>query len=707
MPTITLNDGRRVTVDDAFTGLTPDQQQETVNDIAAKLGPMAPPQRSVMDRIKGLYHSAEEGVTGAVMGTLASPRTAVEGLYQLQDIQRKELGLPQQKREPTAIERYYPTAEDFRKSYETSYGGEPRYTPKDFPEKLTETAGGFAAGGAGGGGGLFTRLSRIVAPTVGSEVAGKLAEGTPYEPIAKLGGALTGSGAVGAARKLAPTSVLEKGLAGITSSHINDAGKLMQDATARGVDLTWPEALSQVTGRPVLADTMRQLEAAPQTKAQMDQFFGPRPQQVEQAVKAGTQQISPGVMPAPSNIGPEIGRSAESTMRDVEKLRTQAVNPYYQAAKTDVVPHPEIKAVVDDIDQRIANDKTGVLRGPLSEFRNLLVERPAQAAVPPQRVARQTPAGTIYDTIPGTPAVPEQLITDIGNLDRARKYVREKMDMPQSGQDAITKEQGKVILESLNDLQSRMIKASPNLQKGQQLFEDISQKYVNPLKERLLGQLADKDLGTRQAIGKVFAREPLADSHPEVTEAIGAVANKSPKAASDLVRNYLETAYNSAARDLQTGPNQASGAKFRAAVAGNPQQRTNLQAAVEALPNGADRWNGFNRLLDIMEATGTRQNVGSRTAYNIEAMREFQPGTAAKTAASAMTRPWEVLKPINDKFNEWRTGRNMTQMANILTDPKSADMLRKIAASPRGGSRELNLARALVYGTVLGGREKQ
>jgi hypothetical protein len=42
----------------------------------------------------------------------------------------------------------------------------------------------------------------------------------------------------------------------------------------------------------------------------------------------------------------------------------------------------------------------------------------------------------------------------------------------------------------------------------------------------------------------------------------------------------------------------------------------------------------------------------------------------------------------------------MNQIADILTDPSKADLLRKLAASPRGGDREFNLARALVYGTA-------
>jgi hypothetical protein len=56
-----------------------------------------------------------------------------------------------------------------------------------------------------------------------------------------------------------------------------------------------------------------------------------------------------------------------------------------------------------------------------------------------------------------------------------------------------------------------------------------------------------------------------------------------------------------------------AGPRFAKQVAGNPlvetQRLTNLQTAIEALPNGPNIWDGFNNYLQVMRAMGTRQPI--------------------------------------------------------------------------------------------------
>jgi hypothetical protein len=43
----------------------------------------------------------------------------------------------------------------------------------------------------------------------------------------------------------------------VDQNHVMAAGDLIREADRQGMTLTWPEALSQVTGRPVLSDVQR------------------------------------------------------------------------------------------------------------------------------------------------------------------------------------------------------------------------------------------------------------------------------------------------------------------------------------------------------------------------------------------------------------------------------------------------------------------
>jgi hypothetical protein len=82
-------------------------------------------------------------------------------------------------------------AENIQKLVE-GYTGEFR-KPQTETEKYLEAIGGMAPAMIGGPGGVISKVAtRMVAPGVASEAAGQAAEGTGYEPLARVGGALGG-----------------------------------------------------------------------------------------------------------------------------------------------------------------------------------------------------------------------------------------------------------------------------------------------------------------------------------------------------------------------------------------------------------------------------------------------------------------------------------------------------------------------------------
>ncbi|MEH2525870.1 MULTISPECIES: hypothetical protein [unclassified Bradyrhizobium] len=546
------------------------------------------------------------------------------------------------------------------------------YQPQTKVGEYAQTVGEFLPAAVGGQAGLAGRAARVLAPALTSETFGQVTKGEPIEPLARFLGALTGGGAQALlSRPNTTRAVLENQLPrGVTPQMVDQADVLMQDAAQRGVQLTWPEALSQVAGRPVLTDLQRHLEASARSAPQMQDFFAGRPQQVQRAVEAEAANLSPGPPPvAPSTIGPAVRDAAGETVQGVRNAITTATRPLYDAAGQHLVPPRVHAAMMDD----------ALFAETVNEIRNTPALNAVVRAASDRSVA-------MYDAVakrleeraraaasPLNPDASQLVSSTTGSLGGGIK------DVAIAAERAAT--QGPSAYEAALARQT-----------------ELRERYLNPLLEgHPLGRLAKENTTTKKAIEILFPRQPVARTEQEVSEAVRAVANRSPKAASDLVRAHVETAFDQAARDLQSGPNQAGGAKFRALIAGSGQQRANLQAAVEALPNGADRWRGFNRLLDVLEATGTRQNIGSRTAYNQEIQQAMgTAGGVVPTLAKSGGSPTQFFKPLVDKYELWRSGRQLGQLATAITDRNTGGMLRELARLNPTSRRAADVSRRLV-----------
>ncbi len=123
-------------------------------------------------------------------------------------------------------------------------------------------------------------------------------------------------------------------------------------------------------------------------------------------------------------------------------------------------------------------------------------------------------------------------------------------------------------------------------------------------------------------------------------------------------------------------------------IAGNSQQRENLRAAIQALPNGNARWEGFEHLLDIMQATGARQPKGSLTAFNALEVQSMTTGGLQEIASKGLS-PGKWMSFANDTFKAWSLGRNLDQLARIITDPRSGNAFNQIIRIPAGSDRAL------------------
>lgn len=538
-----------------------------------------------------------------------------------------------------------PTSGEIQKTVEGVTGD--FYKPQTKAGEYAQTVGEFAPALFGGEAALLPRIARTVIPALSSEAAGQATKGTKAEPYARFGGALLAGGATAlASRPSTAARALHGQLPeGITPQHVDQAEALINQAKSQGIDLAWPEALSQVAGRPVLTNTMRHLEASPQTESKMAEFFGQRPQQIENAARGQFDNISP-VNNAPSSIGPAAGKAANETLHDVRGLINKASDPYYKQAEGVLLTPQEMTQVKQIPGYQQARD--AIRKDP--QLNSYVSHLPDNSVGFLNEVKKQF----------------DQMGANAGS----------KFNPAANQQVAAVNSKAAEAVKQIGELKS------PDYAVALKVQADAREKYLQPLLDGPLGNLAKKDVATKDAINALFPKNPLPNSEHEINVAVSALTKRNQKAATDLVRAHVESAFNEAAKDLPSGANQAGGAKFRTQLIGNAQQRANLREAVEALPNGSQRWNGFNKFLDVLEATGTRQNEGSRTAYNAEMLKQQSTGGLVADAIKTGANPARFGQKFIDRYEQYKLGKNLGQLAGILTDPRSGDLLRTIANSP-------------------------
>ena len=92
-----------------------------------------------------------------------------------------------------------------------------------------------------------------------------------------------------------------------------------------------------------------------------------------------------------------------------------------------------------------------------------------------------------------------------------------------------------------------------------------------------------------------------------------------------------------------------------------------------------------------MAATGERQAKGSLTAFNtLDVQAMSSKGLMDLAAKAASPKKWMGF--ASDTFEAWSQGRNLDQLARIITDPRSGNALRQIVRIPPGSDRALVMA---------------
>lgn len=612
---------------------------------------------------KDVAKSAAVGVGKGIIGLggLVGDITDIgaKGIKKATDFVADQVGADRYEPQGESVLNNIPTSASITKNIEGVTGE--FYKPQTTPGRYAETVGEFLPAAVAGPGGVARKVGmQAVIPGVASEAAGQATEGTALEPYARAGaGIVAGLGGAALSRPASSTQAIRSQLPeGVTQDTVDQARVLMQGAVDRGIQLTWPEALSQASGRAVLTDTQRILESAPASRTRMQNFYAERPQQFDQAALNEAAHIAP-VTPTPSQIGPQAGAAANETLHGVRQQINRAAQPYYDRAAQQLFSPQEFQVL-----QTIPGYAESLY------------------------AVRNGPNAWRIEHLPDNSVGVLNAIKK--HFDQAAQNAGSRFNPGRNQETRATHEM------AASATRQSGIARSADYEIALAIQQQGRAQFLEPLLQGPLGKLAKRDITTQKAIDALFPSNPLPNSHNEVHTAVSALVARNPGAARQLVRAHVESVFNEASQSLQSGANQFGAAKFATRLVGNIQQRANLQAAIEALPNGHALWNGFDNFLQAAEASGTRQAKGSLTAFNSQELKAMSgSGMVGETVKTGLS-PGKWMNVVGDKWSQWQLGRNLDELARIFTDPQSAPVLRRIANMPTGSRQAGYLASRLI-----------
>jgi hypothetical protein len=534
----------------------------------------------------------------------------------------------------------------------TGLGG---YKPQTRTGKYTGAVAEFLPGALGPGGLVRNALRYAVAPGLASEAAGHATEGSDYEPYARVLGGLAGLGGANyLSRPNAGPRAVSQALRGVGEQDIADAGRLMMEARVRGIELTWPEAIDQVTnGRSSLGNLQRVVEASPGGSEVMRPFMAERPAQVERAFNNQMGDIA-AVPMTPSQIGPRASEAASGIIEGVRRRINARTTPDYTAARADTVPDRTL--------QRLHRSVPGFTQA-LEHVRT----QPNWAAE--------------------LQGLPDNSVIVLDAVKRRMQQTAENMGA------ATNPDRDLFVASSQRRASEAVDRAARRASRPYRRALDEQSRArgaeLEPLQQSPVGRISDAG-DTRAAQQALLPDRPQPGSAAETGRATRQMVQADPTVTRNLVRTRLESTYNAAARDLQGGPSEFAGAAARARLVGDRQMRRNIRAALSELPNGARISEGFDTLMNIFQATGRRQRIGSQTAFNQEYQRMLQGGGLTGESFTGMRRA------IRERYQQWRLGRNLDELARLLTDQGAQQRLMELARMRYADPRSWVLAEQLL-----------
>ena len=468
----------------------------------------------------------------------------------------------------------------------------------------------------------------------------------PFAQFAIGAGTMAASQAPFALRHTA-ASVANEATRNVTPQQMKMADDLVRESYRLGSPITGAEALAKTTGASPLTAVQRVVENLPQSSETMASFMAKRPQANEQMIANALRNISPN---QPTSATPmNLKNAAGDLMAGAQKSLTENNDALYKkAGGVSVYPAPAIFAndrIAEAVDAVTNTAKYGVKNGDPNSFKTLIA---------------------------------------------AKKYLNDEYQEQVKSASGLKRGAGAVTSEAENLLSNYLKEQSPEYAKGAKNYETAYKTQFNALNESPVGQIAEGKVGSEI----LMPNKPVSLYPADIKRTVELLRRKDPSAVPDWTRQQLEGIFNETGQNLQNGPNQFGGAKFASTIQGNKQQKANLQTLVQESA-GMQAYQGFERVLNNLEAQGTRQGAGSATSFNNQFQKELSEG-GPLAAAKLVFKPSEVAT----KYEEWQLGKNANKLADMLTNPDSIKQLQDLARTKPNTAKERLLVNSLTGGYV-------
>jgi hypothetical protein len=558
------------------------------------------------------------------------------------------------------------TPENAQRALESFTG--PLYEPKTTAGKFVENVGELVPGAVlGPAAGLRGVAGNITKYAVVPGVTKKAVEDVTGKPEIGTIAALIAGGASGATTRSGyADQAVSRAARDMTPEQVTQTEALVREARDMGIDLTRAEAAQHVTGGGTnLGNIQRVIEG----KGELLPYFARRPEQVQNAVGESLQAIAP----PPANAfetGPAVGEAARGAVADVQRNINTQTRPLYQQAEQMSVNPQLLAAIHADPVYQAAFDQ--VRGNPALNYgiEHLGADNPAVI----HRVLQRLQERAADAIVPGE-ATPSNI---------ASSSYREAQNIPRAAVETATG----------SNPQTGQMGYFERAQLGQSV---LRQAELDPLMAGPVGKLATTDPTTRQAINIMFGPDSrIANAAPEIQTAIRTISQRNPNAARDLVRAHVEKTFSDAMAAKRLPDTSFGGASFRARLVGNPIDAANMSAAITGLPNGHQILPGFDRLLNVLEATGWRQPKGSLTSFNTREMHLLEGGRINDAKAIVATVGLRTPSQVMETIKEWNLGRNTRRLAYLLTDPRAADAFHMLATSTTPSRAGFAIARLVL-----------
>lgn len=466
----------------------------------------------------------------------------------------------------------------------------------------------------------------------------------PLVQFATTGVATAAGGAPYAMRSTA-ADIANKGLRNVTPDQLRMADLLMKDSARMGSPITGAEAIAQVTGNKSLLGTQRFVENAQASQPIMNQFMTARPAGQRQAFESSVQVMgAPPTSATPLNLR----NAAGELISGAETSVGSNVAPYYKEAGKQAVPNIDIEGmmqnpkIVDAVQAVRSSGKYGLKNEPANSVKTLMA---------------------------------------------AKQYLDDEFSKQMNPVTGAEKNAARVTWSANRQLDDYLNSVSPDYAQGSRKFEVAQKSQIQPLKEGLVGQIAEG----ADAAQVLMPQKPVSLYPADIKRTVELLRRKDPEAVPSFVRQQLEANFNEASQNLQAGPNQMGGPKFVANIAGNKQQRDNLRTLITE-SSGMQAYQGFEKFMETMEAQGQRLPANSATTFNEMARQEMGGGILSKAATPL--QPSRVAK----FFEEYQMGNNSKKLAEMLVDPDSVNKLEELARTGPKSLKRQNIVNSLLGG---------